>query len=116
MLLLLYCLSQNPTFAESAKPLMAQLKNSEQMLGFLNDLSKFTQTFSSFQRQAEHAERKDDCKKETADGKRDDEGKYDGEGKRDGDELKKEKSSQPPTAGIANDFIQEILEGYLKKR
>ena len=56
MLVLFYYLSQNPDFAESVKPLMSQLKDSEQMLHFLNDLSKFSQTFSSFQSSSQKAE------------------------------------------------------------
>lgn len=93
MLVLLYYLSQNPNFAESMKPLMGQLKNSEQMLGFLNDLSKFSQTFSTFQSQT----------------------KKDEPPTKEQPEDKKEKEPQSPTAGIADDFIQQILEGYLKK-
>ena len=48
-MVLLYYLSQNPDFSESVKPIMNQLKNSEQMLQFLKNLSQFTQTFSTFQ-------------------------------------------------------------------
>ncbi len=93
MLVLLYYLSQNPNFAESMQPLMGQLKNSEQMLGFLNELSQFTQTFSTFQNQKK---KEDPPPKERA-------------------EEKKEKEPQSPTSGIADEFIQQILEGYLKK-
>ena len=91
MLVLMYYLSQNPQFAESVKPLMAQLKNSEQMLSFLNDLSKFTQTFSSFQGSEKKPSPPPDS--ETA-----------------------QKNPQSPTSGIADDFIQNILENYLKKK
>lgn len=98
MLVLFYYLSQNPDFAESVKPLMSQLKDSEQMLGFLNDLSKFSQTFSSFQSQ-------------TATEK-----KTDGDAKKQPEDLKtEEKNPQSPTSGIADSFIQGILETYLKK-
>ena len=92
MLVLLYYLSQNPNFAESMKPLMGQLKNSEQMLGFLNELSNFTQTFSTFQNQKKKEE--PPSKEEPED---------------------KKEQPQSPTSGIADDFIQQILEGYLKK-
>ncbi len=85
MLVLLYYLSQNPDFTESVKPLMEKLKNSEQMLGFLKDLSSFTQTFSAL--------KSDPPKKE---------------------EPKKE-NPQSPTEGIADEFIQSILDSYLKK-
>ena len=106
MLVLLYCLSQNPKFSESLKPLMGQLKNSEQMLSFLNDLSRFTQTFSTLngkpcpppktekdekcEPQKENKENQENC-------------------------TTKKEQPQSPTAGIADDFIQQILEGYLKK-
>ena len=92
MLVLMYYLSQNPQFAESVKPLMGQLKNSQQMLSFLNDLSKFTQTFSTFGSAAQPT-------------------------KENGQEAKAEtqKTPQSPTSGIADDFIQNILESYLKK-
>lgn len=49
MLILLYYLSQNPDFPESVKPLMGKLKNSEEMLKFLNDLSRFSEMFALFQ-------------------------------------------------------------------
>ena len=89
MLVLLYYLSQNADFAESIKPLMSKIKDSEQMLSFLNDLSKFTQTFSAFQ-----TPQNPSCEK--------------------GGESK-EKNPQSPTEGIADEFIQSILDSYLKK-
>lgn len=98
MLVLFYYLSQNPDFAESVKPLMGKLKDSEQMLHFLNDLSKFTQTFSSFQEASapkKEAPKTETSKEENVDDK---------------------KNPQSPTSGIADEFIQGILESYLKKR
>ncbi len=89
ILVLLYYLSQNADFAESVKPLMCKLKDSEQMLCFLNDLSKFTETFSTF---------KGEAKKEAP--------------KREEDK----KTPQSPTAGIADEFIQTILDGYFRKK
>lgn len=94
MLVLLYYLSQNPDFSDSVKPLMAKLKDSEQMLCFLKDLSSFTQTFSTFQNPQK---KKEEEKAPPCDGE------------------KKEKP-QSPTEGIADEFIQNILESYLKKR
>lgn len=90
MLVLFYYLSQNPDFAESVKPLMSQIKDSEQMLRFLNDLSNFTKTFSSFQKQADEKPKQEKA------------------------EPKKE-NPQSPTSGIADEFIQNILDSYLKK-
>ena len=93
MLVLFYYLSQNPHFAESVKPLMSQIKDSEQMLRFLNDLSNFTKTFASFQNANEKPkEEKNEPKKE-----------------------EKKENPQSPTSGIADEFIQNILDSYLKK-
>ena len=93
MLVLLYYLSQNPDFAESVKPLMDKLKNSQQMLDFLNDLSKFTQTFSTL---------KPDAKQNQSNTSAQD--------------TSQKKNPQSPTAGIADAFIEDILNGYLKKQ
>ena len=92
ILILLYYLSQNPAFAESVKPIMHKLKDSQRMLDFLNDLSKFTQTFGCAPNDKERPREKqeENCKKD-------------------------EKNPQSPTAGIANDFIEQILESYLSK-
>lgn len=97
ILVLLYYLSQNPAFAESVKPLMNQIKDSQQMLNFLNDLSKFSQTFGAFSGNKETEKKADDCKQE--------------EEKKD----ENKKTPQSPTQGIADEFIQNILESYLKK-
>lgn len=99
-LILLYYLSQNPDFPESVKPLMSGLKNSEQMLGFLNELSHFTKTFSTFQTSAPKKEAEKSEKTEKAEKKETDE----------------KKEPQSPTSGIADAFIQQMLESYLKKR
>ena len=100
ILVLLYYLSQNPDFHESVKPLMGQLKNSEQMLSFLNDLSKFSQTFSAFQQK--QTEKTDDKKPQ----------ENDREHKEDGNNKK----TPQATSGIADEFIQQILDSYLTKK
>lgn len=94
ILVLLYYLSQNPDFAESVKPLMSQLKGSEQMLSFLKDLSKFSDTFSTFKStpQPPPKQENDPPVDETD-----------------------TKNPQSPTTGIADEFIQKILDGYLNK-
>lgn len=93
MLVLFYYLSQNPDFAKSVQPLMSQIKDSQQMLSFLNDLSKFSETFSTFksEKQTEKEEKKNS------------------------EQKKDEKDPQSPTLGIADEFIQNILDSYLKK-
>ena len=97
ILVLFYYLSQNADFAESVKPLMNQLKDSEQMLKFLNDLSKFSETFSAFKPNEQP-------KQETPPPPPKQEDKSD-----------KKENPQSPTSGIADEFIQSILDSYLKK-
>lgn len=97
MLVLLYYLSQNPDFSESVKPLMSQLKDSEQMLSFLKDLSKFSDTFSSFKSNRPKSEQPPTKENPPP-----------------MDTTKKEKP-QSPTEGIADDFIQKILDSYLQR-
>lgn len=97
ILILLYYLSQNPDFAESVKPLMDKIKNSEQMLNFLKDLSKFSQAFSSVQDAP--CEQKEE-KKPPKDKAPCDE--------------KEKKNPQSPTKGIADEFIQNLLDNYFK--
>ena len=92
ILVLLYYLSQNPEFSKSVKPLMDELKNSEQMLSFLNDLSSFSDLFSTFKQEP--------CQRKTEEVKK---------------EKEHEKNPQSPTQGIADEFIQNILDSYLKK-
>ena len=93
MLVLFYYLSQNPDFAKSVQPLMSQIKDSQQMLSFLNDLSKFSETFSTFKTEKQ-TEKEEKTEKE---------------------QKKDEKDPQSPTLGIADEFIQNILDSYLKK-
>lgn len=100
MLVLFYYLSQNPDFAESVKPLMNQIKDSEQMLKFLNDLSKFSQTFSTFQTTPK--EEKSGCAPPPT---------HNPQSK---ESTQEKKTPQSPTVGIADDFIQTILDSYLK--
>ena len=101
MLVLLYYLSQNPDFHESVKPLMGQLKNSEQMLSFLNDLSKFSQTFTAFQAKKGEPPQKEQPPKEPPQKPQEHEDK---------------KQSASPTNGIADEFIQQMLDSYLTKK
>ncbi len=106
VLVLLYYLSQNPDFTESVKPLMNQLKNSQQMLSFLGDLSSFTQTFSTF-RQDKDKDKDKEKDKESQKAKPTEEKESSKDAKKD---------PQSPTAGIADDFIEKILKSYLQKR
>lgn len=90
ILVLLYYLSQKPDFHESVSPFISKLKNSEHLLSFLKDLSDFSKTFSAFseiKKQEEHSKK----------------------------EEKQEKNPQSPVSGIADEFIKQTLESYLKK-
>ncbi|MBQ7323561.1 MAG: hypothetical protein IJW96_03245 [Clostridia bacterium] len=77
---------------------MSQLKDSEAMLSFLKDLSKFSDTFSAFKGTPPQSEAKTPPKKENTPPM------Y---------ETKKE-NPPSPTEGIADDFIQKLLDSYLK--
>ncbi len=107
MLVLLYYLSQNAEFADSVKPLMSQIKDSEEMLRFLNDLSKFSQTFSTFA--DGKSDKKPDCKPNETEKKSK---KPSNPSTKNGEQKK---DPQSPTTGIADAFIQNILDSYLKK-
>ena len=100
MLMLLYFLAQNPDFPESVKPLMGKLKNSEEMLKFLNDLSRFSEMFSLFQKQGKEKDKTPPPPPEPAAPPPPEE---------------KEKP-QSPTSGIADEFIEQCLERYFKKK
>ena len=99
ILVLLYYLSQNPSFSESVKPLMAQIKDSEQMLCFLKDLSKFAETF--------HCKGSPSTEKPRAE--------KPCEEKQTPPKKEEKKEPQSPTEGIADTFIQNILDSYFKQ-
>lgn len=102
-LVLLYHLAQNPDFAESVKPLMEKIKNSEQILRFLNDLSKFPQPFGSTQN--EPCQQKDAPQKPPKPPK-----------ESPCDDNKEKEKPQSPTKGIADEFIQNLLDSYLQNQ
>ena len=119
ILVLLYYLSQNPNFAASVQPLMSKIKDSEQMLNFLKDLSKFSDAFGGFSGGANKPEGNPSPTNESSSATK----KSASEPcKEDNFSATQEKASaedkkspQSPTAGIADEFIQNILESYLKK-
>ena len=107
MLMLLYFLAQNPDFPESVKPLMGKLKNSEEMLKFLNDLSRFSEMFSLFQKQGKE---KDKTPPPPPPPK--------GEKAEPAAPPPPEEKEKPqsPTSGIADEFIEQCLERYFKRK
>ena len=46
ILIILYYLSKNPDFERSVKPILGELNNSQELLKFLKDLSRFSSLFS----------------------------------------------------------------------
>lgn len=125
ILVLLYYLSQNPAFAESVKPLMGKIKDSEQMLNFLNDLSKFSGAFGGFGglggNPAEQKTGNADKPHENMGSKTEKDGfsaEHENKTWTDDNSAAQEdkKNPQSPTQGIADEFIQNILDSYLKKR
>ena len=91
-LVLLYYLSQNPNFSESVKPLMEKLKGSEEMLRFLKDLSNFSQVFGGTPAPKKEANQASNASN-----------------------AEKKETSASPTAGIADEFIQSLLDNYFKQ-
>ena len=108
ILVLFYYLAQNPDFSKSVQPLMEKLKDSQEMLNFLKDLSKFTQAFgnidpSAFTNSSQKASSKQEEKSPTS------------SPHNENPQKQEEKNPQSPTQGIADEFIQNILESYLNK-
>ena len=97
LLILLYALSQSADFPDSVRPVMDRLKNSEELLKFLDDLSRFTEMFSAFS------------------GKKTDPPTSPPHEKPNGKEDKKPPEKESPTSGFADKFIEECLEKYFKK-
>ncbi len=99
LLILLYALSQSSDFPGSMRPIMDNLKNSEDILKFLQDLSRFSELFSSPQHPDGHD-------KEPPPPKDKQEEK---------DREEKQEKEKSPTSGFADRFIEECLEKYFKK-
>ena len=98
VLIMLYYLSQNPDFERSVKPLLGELKNSEQALKFLEELSQFSKLFSSFQNKKGGG--RDGFKGENS------------ASSATPKEAPKGKDESSPTSGIADGFIEELLQKY----
>ena len=121
ILVLLYYLSQNPAFAESVKPLMSKIKDSEQMLNFLNDLSKFSGAFGGFGSSGNSGGKSAAPKSSTEKppentGNKTEKESWQADGESNSATQEDKKNPQSPTQGIADEFIQNILDSYLKKR
>lgn len=100
MLILLYYLSQNPSFADGLKPILSQLNDSKKMFDFLKDLSQFQDLFSLFNGKTD--EKKEEKKEAPREPPKEKE--------------KEQEKKQSPTKGIANEFIEQKLEEYFSRR
>lgn len=87
-LLFLYLLSQNPEFSQKTQALCKELKNSEELLRFIKDLSCFSDLFSKKHPPEEKPQ--EPCPQD-----------------------KKEPPANP-TSGIADGFIEKFFNDYLK--
>ena len=94
MLLILFYLSQSPEFINAVKPISEKLKNSEEMLRFMKDLSHFSELFGAFSSNTgtPNPPPKDDDKP-----------------------PKEKENPRSPTDGIADEFIGKCLSDYFKR-
>lgn len=88
-LLLLYILTQNPDFPQKIQPLCASLKNSEEIVRFLKDLSAFSDLFSKEKEKEKPPEPKREARP-----------------------CPEEEKTK--TNGIADGFIENFLKNYVK--
>ena len=115
-MLLLYVLSQKPDFSESVKPLFGNLKNTEDLLKFLNDLNKFSEFFAAFKQPNIKNATNDSADAETKSKTKYEKSANENAAKPSKEDESTEKPSPSPTAGIASDYIEKCLDAYFKKR
>ncbi len=105
-MILLYYFSQKSDFFESIKPLLGNVKSSEDMLKFLNELNRFSEIMNAFKNAGSAGNAQEKTAEAAASAQNDSKTQP---------PPTKEKP-QSPTAGIADDFIQKSLDAYFKKR
>lgn len=106
-MIMLYYLTQNADFEKTVKPLMGSLKDSEQMLKFMNDLSKFSELFSMVKPKKDGGKPNENPEEKGKPEKKPPQGEH---------EKKQGSAKEEPTDPIANEFIRECLEKYFQKR
>ena len=114
VLIMLYYLSQNPDFERSVQPLLSELKNSEKALKFLDELSQFSKLFSGINGKNDRGRDESSTKSQeksanNQQAESSSPSSTSGEAKANPSEA-----SQSPISGIANGFIEELLESYFK--
>ena len=95
-LFLLYYLSQKPKLLDSLKPIAQMLKNSEESLKFLEDLKAFTSIFEGAG--SSTTPKNEDEKQE----------------KSETETPPENENRQSPFQDIADEFLQQYLDDYLK--
>ena len=103
-LALLYLLSKNPEFSEKTQPLLRELKNSEEFLKFVANLSDLSSIFP-------FAKSEKGCSPQKSESQKSNDNPNDCK-----DEKQKEDEKnrpQSPMEKIANEFIIQCLDGYL---
>ena len=109
----LYYLSQHPDFPETMKPLLGTLKNSEEMLKFMNELSHFSEMFSLFTPKKANNEQTSSTQTQTQNTNAASEKTTTSTTT---NEKGQEKNSPTATEGIADEFIERCLQNYFKNR
>lgn len=109
----LYYLSQHPDFPEAMKPLLSSLKNSEEMLKFMNELSNFSEMFS-FLTHKNNTENNSHTTQSQATNPTPPTSKTENSTPK--NEKEQEKNPSTATEGIADEFIERCLQNYFKNR
>ena len=113
VLIILYYLSQNPDFERSVKPLLGELKNSEQALKFLEELSQFSHLFSGLNSKKDGGvSAANTNKSQPQRSKSSERTAHQAAQAHQSDRDKPPTQDNSPTAGIANGFIEELLSKY----
>ena len=92
LLLCLYFLTQKPDFNVTIQPLLSELKNSEELLRFLKDLSSFADLLGKKPKEKEKAP---PCKE--------------------AEKGEHKEKPQSQASGIADGFIEKFLSDYLNR-
>ena len=114
VLIMLYYLSQNPDFERSVQPLLSELKNSEKALKFLDELSQFSKLFSGLNGKNDGGrnESKGNPEEKSASTQQ---AEFSSQATPSGGaKSNPSEAASSPTSGIANGFIEELLESYFK--
>jgi hypothetical protein len=114
ILIILYYLSQNPDFERSVKPLLGELKNSENALKFLEELSQFSRLFSAANAQKDGGRSASNATASTKPNEQNPSQSPHASTSQNSKESQAQSQNHSPTAGIADGFIEELLSKYFQ--